>query len=359
MSVPNVYIPGKTTVTVSINDPEKKNNPINNYFFNYKDFSYNTSGNFSGIMSQNDCENKCFNDSNCNNYSLYFPNNPQDINYNNKYGCYISSVKFGDKNYNSSFKTKNNQQGRGSFDKNIISDKEIYRKGQNVPDDYELLPNTTNTNLNIFNTICRSSNQQENNNISKFAISKGYKTAKECSQECNNNNSSCTGFDLARPRNDKYDCYIFTIPKDNITGQVSDGNAYGCFKKITQVSPGEPEFSYNYNNKILDITFTNKNNITKYRITLSCSSAPDSYYILDMDQTKSNKTNIKIDIDNVLVNKIGIPPQDIYLQIESIYNNIKSTPKKISFKYSNIPEKAIPIQEDGSQRIRPRPSQKK
>ena len=141
MSV-SVNIPGRRTV--QINDPGKEDNPINNYFFNYKDFSYNTSGNFSGIMSQNDCENICFNDSNCNNYSLYFPNNPQDINYNNKYGCYISSVKFGDKNYNSSFKTTNNQQGRGSFDKNITVN--TYKKGQDVPDDYELLPNTTNTN---------------------------------------------------------------------------------------------------------------------------------------------------------------------------------------------------------------------
>jgi hypothetical protein len=228
MSV-SANIPGKTTLI--INDPKTKNIPINNYFFQYKDFSYNTNGKFSGIMSQNDCENKCFNDVNCNNYSLYFPNKPQDINYNNNYGCYISSVKNGDRNYSSSFKTMNNQQGRGSFDKNIISNKEIYRKGQDVPDDYELLlPNKTNKNLNIFNTICRSNNKQENNNISKFAINKGYKTAKECSQECNKNHL-CTGFDLARPRNNKYDCYVFTIPKDNITGQVSDGNAYGCFKK--------------------------------------------------------------------------------------------------------------------------------
>jgi len=189
-------------------------------------------------MSQNDCENKCFNDVNCKNYSLYFPKKPQTTKYNNKYGCYISSVKNGNKNYSSSFNIIDPQgnidpQGRGSFDKNI--DKDTYREGQNVPDDYELLHNRSNTNLNIFNTICRSKEQQENNNISEFAINKGYKTAKECSQECNNN-KKCTGFDLARQRNNKYDCYNFTIPKDNIIGQVSDGNAYGCFKKkVSQI----------------------------------------------------------------------------------------------------------------------------
>jgi hypothetical protein len=227
MSV-SANIPGKTTVNVSINEPNNVNKPINNYFFEYKDISYNTNGKFSGIMSQEDCENKCFNDVNCNNYSLYFPNKPQDKNYNNNYGCYISSVKNGDRNYSSSF-NKSDNQGKGSFDKNISA--VSYRKGQDIPDDYELLsPNKTNKNLNIFNTICRSNNQQENNNISKFAISKGYKTAQECSQECNKN-KLCTSFDLARPRNNKYDCYNFTIPKNNIIGQISDRHAYGCFKK--------------------------------------------------------------------------------------------------------------------------------
>ena len=42
---------------------------------------------------------------------------------------------------------------------------------------------------------------------------------------------------MARPRNNKYDCYIFTIPKNNIIGQISDRKAYGCFKKNTSNTP--------------------------------------------------------------------------------------------------------------------------
>jgi len=328
------------------------------FFFEKSKDSHNNNLNYIGIKSQLDCENSCLNNVECKNYSLYYPKNVQNINYDNKYDCYLSNNKKLDGNFTNLI---NDKDYRGRFDKIDKFDIEIIKKNYKnnllIHDDYELLHNNNLVYYN--NTICRSQHQVENNNISKYAISKGYKTAKECSQECNNN-KNCTGFDLARQRNNKYDCYIFTIPKNNIIGQVSDRIAYGCFKKkASQIYPEEPEFSYNYNNKILDITFTNKNNITKYRITLSCSSAPDSYYILDMNQTKSDKTNIKIDIDNVLVNKIGILPQYIYLQIESIYEDVKSKPKNISFKYFNIPEPSIPIQEDESQRNRPRPSQKK
>ena len=41
---------------------------------------------------------------------------------------------------------------------------------------------------------------------------KGYRTIEECRTLCDNDNK-CVGFDYARPRGDKYDCYLhYTNP---------------------------------------------------------------------------------------------------------------------------------------------------
>lgn len=117
MSV-SVNIPGKSIV--SLNDPGTRYNPINNVFFEKSKYSHNNNLKYNGIKSQLDCENSCLNNVDCKNYSLYYPNNVQNTNYNNRYDCYLSNSKQLDGIFTNLINDKNYKGGFDKIDIDII-----------------------------------------------------------------------------------------------------------------------------------------------------------------------------------------------------------------------------------------------
>lgn len=160
-----------------------------------------------GKVSVDDCLSYCKNDKNCKGVDMLGDISKQNTITN----CRVF--------YGKNFNTKGNDYNRTCYSRTLTKD-----------------GNLTNTSASFSKTTDKSQNSmcRSKSNTTWSALShQGYKTFSECLTACQTDNTSCTGFDIARnDNNGKYDCWLFNTDKNNIQGV--DGDRYfsnGCFKR--------------------------------------------------------------------------------------------------------------------------------